>query len=407
MATLREILENLTAFRPEGLPVTSLYLHLRPQDRQDAKYLRVFKDMVKEKKEEIKRRDMSSDHVLSVERDFELMEEFLSEPKNLEGCRGIAIFSCSAKKMFEAVKLPYVYRNRLMIGPDPLVREIAAIDEELGRIGILLVDRKHIRYFLMDIEDIGENVDFLEPLATRAHRFHSGGSALKGAQGSYQIKMPSRGASAGVVAHAYGEWRFHMRIKEEWHRILKLAADAAFEEWKASKFDKLVIGGFIEEGLREIENHLHSYLKQRLLGYIEINPSEAKPHEVREKVLELLWQKDRDQEKELIEELQEKVAYGLAVNGTSKVLEMLAIGNVRTLLVPEDFEKRGYLCPKSHLAFLKPECPDPEEKPIEVEDIVDEVIEEALEQRATVEIIVDEKLQKKVDGLAAFLRFKL
>ncbi len=407
MAGLKETLERLASFRPEGAFVTSLYLHLRPQERQNAKYLQIYKDMVKEKKRELEKRDLPKEILDSLEKDYEVIGDFLSDPKNLEGCRGIAVFSCSKEKVFEVVKLPYVYRNRLMVGPDPLIREIAAIDEEFGTVGVLLVDRKHIRYFIVGIEETSENVDFLEPLATRAHRFHSGGSALKGAEGSFQLKMPARAAAPNMVQHAYGEWRFHMRIKEEWHRILKLAADAAFEEWKKSKFDRLVIGGFIEEGLREIEHHLHSYLKQRLVGYIEINPSEAKPHEVREKVLNLLWEKDREEEKKLVQELKELEGKGLAVNGTSKVLEMLAIGNVRTLLVPEDFEKKGYLCPETHLVFLKPECPLEGEEPLEVEDIVDEVIEEALEQKATVEVIIDPEVQKKVDGLAAFLRFRL
>jgi peptide chain release factor subunit 1 len=57
--------------------------------------------------------------------------------------------------------------------------------------------------------------------------------------------------------------------------------------------------------------------------------------------------------------------------------------------------------------FLKPECPQEEDRPLPVSDIVDEVIEEALDQRAEVEIIVDEDLQRRIDGLAAFLRFTL
>ncbi|WP_457600964.1 baeRF12 domain-containing protein [Hydrogenivirga sp.] len=407
MASLKDTMEKLAGFRPENALVSSLYLHLRPEERQDNKYLIIYKDMVKEKKAELSRRELPKDVLESLERDFEVMGEFLSEPENLEGCRGIALFSCSKEGLFEVVKLPYVYRSRLMVSPDPLIREIAAIDEEFGRVGVLLIDRKHIRFFLLDIESAVENVDFLEPLATRAHKFHSGGSALKGAEGTFQLKMPARGAAPNMVQHAYGEWRFHMRIKEEWHRVLKLAADAAFEAWKENKFDRLVVGGFLEEGLRDIENHLHSYLKERLVGYIDINPSEAKNAEVREKVINLLWEKDREQERELIEELEELVGRGLAVNGTSRVLEMLSIGNVRAVLIPEDFEKPGYLCPETHLVFLKPECPLEGEKPLEVEDIVDEVIEEALEQRAQVEVIVDKELQKKVDGLAAFLRFSL
>jgi len=405
--SLRDTLERLANFKPERALVTSLYLHLRPEERQDNKYLRIYKDMVKEKRREVERRSLSKEVLDSLDKDFEVIGEFLSEPKNLEGCRGIAIFSCSREGLFEVVKLPYVYRSRLMVAPDPLVREIAAVDEELGRIGILLVDRKHIRYFLMDMEGAVESVNFLEPLATRAHRFHSGGGALKGAEGTFQLRMPSRGSAPNMVQHSYGEWRFHMRIKEEWHRILKLAADAVFEDWKANKFDRLVVGGFLEEGLREIENHLHTYLRERLVGYIEVNPSEAKPSELVEKVFDLLWEKDREQEKELIAELRELTGRGLAVNGTSKVLEMLSVGNVRVLLVPEDFEKPGYLCPETHLVSLRPECPSDREEPVEVEDIVDEVIEEALEQRASVELIVDKGLQREVDGLAAFLRFSL
>jgi len=407
MADLKRILEKLASFRPNGLQVTSLYLHLRPQDRQNNAYLKAYKDMVRRKKKELERRFLAPEAVKSVEEDFERIGGYLSQPENLKGCRGIAVFSCAAEKLFEVVKLPYVYRNRLMISPDPLIREIAAIDEEFGRVGILLIDRKHIRYFLMDIDSTVEILDFLEPLATRAHRFHSGGSALKGAEGTFQLRLPARKAAPQMVQHSLGEWRFHMRIREEKHRLLKIASDAAFEEWKRSKFDRLVIGGFPEEGLRDIENHLHPYLRERLVGYIEVNPSTAQPAEVRDKVIDLLQQKDREEEKALLEELEELTGKGLAVNGTHRTLEMLSAGNVRTLLVPEDFEKPGYLCPRTHLVFLKPECPSEEEKPVPVEDIVDEVIEEALEQRARIEVVVDPDLQRRIDGLAAFLRFSL
>lgn len=407
MVDLRQSLEKLTSFRPEKYFITTLYLRLTPEDRQNNKYLIIYKDLVKKKGKDLEALNLEKETLESVKEDIKNIQEFLSEPKNLEGCRGIAIFSCSKLGFFEYIKLPYVYRNRLMFSPDPLVREIAAIDEELGRIAILLLDRKHIRYFLMDITGIEEKLDFLEPLTTRAHRFHSGGALLKGAEGTFQYRMPSRVASPNVIQHGMGEWRFYTRLKEEWHKILKLASDALFEEWKRVYFDKLVIGGFLEEGLKQIENFLHPYVREKLVGYIEITPEEAKPHQVWERTINLLWQRDREQEKEIINELEELKGKGLAVNGTSRVLEMLAIGNVRTLILPEDFEKPGYLCPKSHLAFLKPECPLPDEKAIPLSDIVDEALEEALDQKATVEVIVDKELQKKVDGLAAFLRFKL
>ncbi len=407
MGSLIESLERLSSFVPEGMLVTSLYLDLQPESRQDRKYLIVYKDMVKEKKGELEKRNIDREVRESVEEDFKKIEEFLSEPDNLKNCRGIGIFSCSKRNLFEFIKLPYVYRNRLAVAEHPLLREVAAIDEEFGRVGILLIDRKHARYFKMDIGSFNEVINFMEPLATRSHKFHSGGALLRGAEGTFKMQMPARVSDSNMVQHSFGEWRFHMRIKNEWQSLLKISADAVFEDWKETKFDRLVIGGFEESKIREIENHLHPYLKERLIGYIVINPSTATESEIREKVLDLLKQKDREDEKRLIEELKELEGKGLAVNGTSRVLEMLAMGNVRTVLIPEDFEKPGYLCSRTKLVTLKPDCPLPEEEAMEVSDIVDEVIEEALSQKAVIEIIVDKELQKKVDGLAAFLRFNI
>ncbi|RMH00634.1 MAG: peptide chain release factor 1 [Aquificota bacterium] len=405
MQELAKTLENLTRFKPDDYMVVNLYLKLGVEERTDRKYLRTYKDMVKEQKEYLERRGLKSHTMESLLEDFKKIEEFLSEPENLKGCKGIGIFSSSARGLFEVVKLPYVYRNRLMVSSDPLIREIAAIDEELGSVGVLLIDRKHVRFFLMNLSGVEEVMDFLEPLATRSHKFHSGGASLKGAQGTMRFSMPARVGGPNMVQHSFGEYRFHMRIQEEKHRLFKIANDALMEAWKEHKFDWLVIGSERED-IREIESHLHTYLLQRLKGYIRVNPSEVKEVELREKVMDLFIQKDREEEKRLVEELVELEGKGLAVNGTSKVLEQLYMGNVKVLLVPESFEKPGYVCANSHLPLLKPECPT-EEPVYEVPDVVDEVLEFALEERARIEVIVDPELQKKIDGLACFMRFAL
>ncbi|MFZ8783934.1 peptide chain release factor 1 [Thermocrinis sp.] len=405
MNNLKEALGILLKEQYAPYLVSSLYLRLAPEDRTDRKYLRVFKNMVKAQRENLELRGLERDVLNSVVEDFERMEEFLSETENLKNCGGIALFSCSAKKIFVPIKLPYTYRNRLMVSPNPLVREIAAIDEELGTIGVLLIDRKHVRFFLMDFEGIGEISDFLEPLATRAHKFHSGGASLKGAQGTFKYSMPSRASAPNMVQHAMGEYRFHMRIQEEKHRLFKIANDALMEAWKENKFNKLVIGS-IREDIREIEDHLHPYLLNMLVGYVKLNPSEVTEHTIRDAVLNLLWQKDREQEEELVNTLLDLEGKGLAVEGLSKVLEQLYMGNVKTLLVAENFERSGYFCPVSNIPVLEPKCPT-EEEPYPVEDIVDEVIELALEERAVVEVIVREDLQKKFDGVGALLRWKI
>ncbi|RMH80551.1 MAG: peptide chain release factor 1 [Acidobacteria bacterium] len=405
MTELRKRLEKLLSFEIDDYLVSNLYLRLDAEARVDRKYLRTFKDMVKEQKEVLRERGLKKEIMESVERDFQSMEEFLSEPENLKGFRGIALFSSHGKGLFEVVGLPYVYRNRLMLSVNPLIREIASIDEELGIIGILLIDRKHVRFFLMNLEGIYEVVDFVEPLATRAHKFHSGGDMLKGAQGTMKFSIPARVGGPNLVQHSFGEYRFHMRIQEEKHRLFKIANDALMEALKEHKFDWLVIGSDRED-IGDIESHLHTYLKQRLKGYIRVNPSYVPTLELREKVFDLLIEKDREEEEELVKELFELEGVGLAVNGTSKVLEQLHRGNVKVLLVPENFEKPGYICARSHLPLLEPQCPS-DEPVYPVPDVVDEIIEFAMEERARVKTVVSPELQKKIDGLACLTRFAL
>lgn len=405
MNSLKETLKKLLNLQEEGSLITNLYLKLGAYERADRKYLTTFKDLVIAQREHLKKRGLEEKVIRAVEEDFVRIESFLSEPENLKGCRGLAVFSSSNRGVFEVVKLPYVYRNRLSVAPTPLLREIAAIDEELGRVGLLLIDRKHVKFFHFDLDGLIEVVDFMEPLATRAHRFHSGGSSLKGAEGTMKFAFPARVGGPNLVQHSFGEYRFHSRIREEKHRLYKLAADALMEAWKESKFDRLLIGSDMED-IREIENHLHNYLRQRLIGYIRANPSFVDEHQLKEEVMTSLIQWSLEEEKALMEEFSEMLGRGLALNGTSKVLEQLHSGNVRVLFVPEDFRKPGFVCEKSGLPMLTPQCPS-EEGAYEVPDVIDQIVELALEERARVKVLTSQEAIRKVDGLACIMRFAL
>jgi len=403
-----ETVKRLAEFNADPYLVTSLYFNFTPEDlTKNQLYLKV-KDLIKDYQRFVEGKAPWDKKVKeSVLKDLENILAFVKNPDNVSGGRAFAIFACDAKDLFEVVKLPYAYRNRIMNNRHPLIREILAIDEEFGKVGVLLVDKHHIRFFVADITGVKEVGDFVEPVLVRAHKFHSGGAFLKGAEGERRLQMPSRVGAPNVVRHGVGEWRFHQRIKHDWHATLKLAADAVFEYWKEHPFDHLVVGSLEGEPIREIENVLHNYLKRILLGYMEINPAEADEVEVWNKLLEFRIQKDREEEREIIKQLKEEIGWGTAVNGLEKTLEMLMLGNVRTLIVNEDFAREGYVCRGTETLSLNGECPSDNDKPEPVFDIVDEMIEEALHQRAKVEVIVDKDLQKEVDGTAALLRFRL
>ncbi len=402
MALLEKALRNLEKLHSEKEKVVSLYLRLFPEDRQDRKYVRVYKDLVKAQKSAMEKAGMD---YKGLEEDFKRIEDFISEPDNLKNGRGVAIFSCMENGVFEVVKLPYVYRNRLMVSSVPLIREIATLDEEFGKTAIVLLDRKHARFFLMGLEVIEEVEDIFEALATRAHKFHSGGSTLKGAQGLMKHSIPSRRGAPNVIQHGYGEYRFNTRLVEERHRLFKGVNDALMEMWKEHKFERLVIGSERED-VKEVENFLHEYLLERLVGYINANPSYVDLGELKEKVLDVLIRKDREEDRLALQRCKDLLGR-MSVMGTEQTLKMLQMGNVRELLVPQDYVKEGYLCPQSHMPTLEPNCPLEGEKALPVADVVNEAIELALEERAKVRVIVEPELQREMDGLCAILRFSV
>jgi len=124
--------------------------------------------------------------------------------------------------------------------------------------------------------------------------------------------------------------------------------------------------------------HLHSYLHDLVLGVVKLNPKDASAAQVREATLTLREERERAWERAHAEAAKEGFATGWAVNGIDATLKALARGQVRTLL------------------------PDGQSDDLRVDDAV----EDALRQRAQVDVLYDEKARRIVDGMAALLRFR-
>ena len=123
-------------------------------------------------------------------------------------------------------------------------------------------------------------------------------------------------------------------------------------------------------------------------------------------VLEVLSRSERAGESEHVDALREKLGTGWAVNGIEPVLQALAGGQVRTLLVEPSAERAGFRCAQTGRLVLEPDDCNGEGEPVPVADIVDEAIEEALRQGGHVEVVEDGEARGDVAGLAALLRFK-
>src|SRR5260370_260334 len=115
----------------------------------------------------------------AVAADLQRVQRYFEEPSRLPAARGIALFACGPRDVFDVLPLPHVHRSRLAVTPVPLVRELLALEEEFGTILVAACDRTAARLFAVTAYDI-EELPSLTALAPRPGNFPGARHALTG-----------------------------------------------------------------------------------------------------------------------------------------------------------------------------------------------------------------------------------
>ena len=152
--------------------MVSCYLKLEPRDRSRGKYLIKLKNRVKAAVQALPR--------LGLDRDDRRWRSsatstgcssFSGRPAICRHTQGVAVFACEGIELFEAVPLPVVHRSRLAVDATPLVRELASVEDEFGRLLTVVLDRTSARFFEVTAYDTRE-LPGLRADSTRGKRFH-------------------------------------------------------------------------------------------------------------------------------------------------------------------------------------------------------------------------------------------
>ncbi|MBE0592533.1 MAG: hypothetical protein IH616_09050, partial [Gemmatimonadales bacterium] len=277
--------------------VVSCYLKLEPRDRSRGKYLIKLKNRMREQFAWFEQRGPTRQQHDAVERDLARVRQHLEDPGNLPPGRGIAIFACEALGLFEAIPLPRVFRSRLMIDRSPLIRELAALDDEFGRVLCAAYDRTSARFFDVTADGIHELQGLAPSDTTRAGKFHG----------------PRSPTGTSVGSGSAGEHNFHQRIREEKQRHYATVAQRLFELSRDRAIRGVVLAG-IGVGSEAVESHLHPYVARQVLGSVRLNPKAATPSRIMESVLEVRAASERRWEAEHVAALREGLGTGWAVN---------------------------------------------------------------------------------------------
>jgi len=374
-------LRRLTGVQPGSHRVVTCYLKLEPRDRSRGKYLIKLKNRVREVSQGLSRLRLERTVQREVESDLERVQQYLRTDNGLPDTQGIAIFACKGIDLFEAVRLPVVHRSRLAVDATPLVRELASVEDEFGRLLTVTLDRTGARFFEVTAYQCLELLD-LRADNTRGKRF--------------------RGDQDGP---GWGEHTYNNRIRQEKQRHFEAIARELFAIDRRQPAHGIVLAGTGTEA-RAVEPFLHSYLVDRVLGTTKLNPKEATPARVHAATLLVREAWERASERALVQRMREGLGTGWALNGTADTLRALSRGQVRALLVNADASEPGFRCAETgRLTLTEREC-RAEGEPIPVIDVIDDAIEEALRQSVDVNVVYEPDAKDEVEGLAALLRFR-
>jgi peptide subunit release factor 1 (eRF1) len=372
---------RLNAVRPGKHRVVTCYLKLEPRDRARGKYLIKVKNRVRDLEAALPALELDRATDEAVRADLARVLAFLKQATSLPSSQGVAIFACGPLKIWEVVPLPSVHRSRLAVDRTPLVRELASMEDEFGRILTAVLDRTAARFF--QVTAFGaEEVEGLTSPATRGGRYH--------------------GDQDGP---GWGERSFQNRIREERQRHLETAARELQLLDRKAPVNGIVLAG-IGTDAAVLGPFLHPYLLDRVMGSVRLNVKSVTAAEVLTATLAVRHQWERTSELLLLHELEEGLGTGWAVEGVHETLKALGRGQVRTLLVDPDVAEPGYRgLTSGRLAVMEADLRG-ETDVVPVIDVLDDAIEEALRQRITVDVVYEPTAKKAIHGLAALLRFR-
>jgi peptide subunit release factor 1 (eRF1) len=380
--TLTSAVHRLAAIAPGTHRILSCYVRLELRDRTRRGYLVELKDCAKALETDPAMLALDRVGRLGVERDLARILEHLSNPAGLPHCRGMALFACEALDLFTAVPLPRVHRTRLILGDTPSIAELAAAEQDSGRLIAVVLDRAHARFFEVAPSGAVE-LPCLIGMNRRGGKF-----------------LSDRADSPG-----WGEHSYHDRIQEERHRHY---ADVIGELGRLigpGPVHGIVIAGPADH-TTAVTRFLPRQLAKRLLGTTRLNPTAVTPAQVHEAMSAVVAEHDRAAGAELVASMQESLGEGWAVNGPRETLRALSRGQARTLLLRGDLKGGGFRCRETgHLAISKGDCRD-EGDPVPVRDLANEAVDEALRQGVEVAAIGDPDAAAPIEGMAAILRFR-
>lgn len=379
---IRRQLQRLLRIQPGPHWIVSCYLKVEPRDRTRGKYLIKLKNRIRDVIEALPAEGLTRAESEQVISDLRRLQAMLQRPDGLPSAQGLAVFVSKPLDLFEVIPLPRVHRSRLLVDRTPLVRELAALEDEVGRLLAAVVDKTGATLYEVTAFGASRIAD-VKAAPRRGGRFHK-----------------DRGDAPGT-----GEHGFHNRLRHEREQLLAAVATQLFDVDRREPVRGIILASAGTEA-ESLKMFLHPYVAAKVVGTARLPRRGITDPQVHAAVLEAREAFERKLERHLVAEMLLGQGSGWSVNGIAPTLEALAKGQVRTLLVRADASVPGFRCAATgRLTLNAKECRGLGNA-VPVPDLIDDAIEEALRQRLDLDVVFEPDAAETINGLAALLRFR-
>ena len=376
----RDEIRELAAFRADeskGACALSFYFQPDPpQDRSHRHEAIVAKDLVKQALQSATAKGKNGSLHADLDRILELAT-------NLRGrARGKAVFACSAQKFWKEFDLPpRLGTTHIYLQSQFQLKPLARLLGAQPAVCVAVVDRQRARFFDLRLDELREAPAIVHLLSRTGSNYGYNG---------------------------YDSGHAERRLADEALQHFKSVAERLRADREKGVWDQLIVG-CQDKNWPELEQHLHPYVRERLMGRFSADVASVTNEEIRDRADTILngWILERGCSK-ASEALSFAKANGRGVTGLRRVLQALETGEVQSLFLSENYCAHAVECTNcGHLdAHMIPNCVACGHKTHELNDVCDAVIPLAIRRDIELFYLKDHVELDRGGNIAALLRFR-
>lgn len=377
MISREEVRQLAQVESPKGSAISFYFQPQTPQDKSHREEAILIKDLVRDCLRKAERNGNNT-----ALRDD--LQHILQVAEGLHGnhSRGKAIFACREQNIWREMDTPpHLGQSQIVVNSRFHLKPLVAARSGVPRTCIVLADRKKARIF-----ELAEDTLITKP------ELEFG-------------PLPKIGKSDGYGGYDAGHRERHVEHEVAAH--FKQLGESLQALMSQDKCERLLIG-CRDETWPDIEPHLNSFLRQRLVTQFLIDP--AAPHEeVREQAMQILQKHRTLEQQDLIREaVGQSQRNSRGAVGLRHVLNALERQEVQVLLVSRDFRSEAVECTNCrHLdTRMVDTCAVCGQKTRELNDVSDALVDLALRNGAEIRFVDADPTLEKAGRVGALLRFR-